>query len=79
MQIARGLFVIYQVVDGGMVATDGARRTLFHVNGAELHGLGIECQKTVFQQLADTCKLFQRLSSLDGTQHTSNSTQYTCL
>ena len=41
-EVACGLFVIYQVVDGGMVATDGARRTLFHIDGAELHRLGIE-------------------------------------
>ena len=79
LQIARSLFIVNEVIDGRMFTADGARRTLLHVDGAELHGLGIECQKTIRQQLADTCKVFQRLGSLDGTQHTSNSTQYTRL
>ena len=57
LQIACGLFIIYQVVDGGMVTTDGARRTLFHVDGTELHGLGIERQQAVGQQFANTRKI----------------------
>ena len=41
-RVACGLFIIDKVVDGGMIATDSARRTLLHVDGTELHGLGIE-------------------------------------
>ena len=59
LQVTCGLFVIYQVVDGGMVTADGARRTLFHVDGAELHGLGIKCQQTVGQQFAEPVKYFR--------------------
>ena len=79
LKIARCLFIIYQMVDGGMIAADGARRALLHVDGTELHGLGIEGQQAVGQQLTDTRKVFQRLSSLDGTQHTSDGTQYASL
>ena len=79
MKVARGLFVINQVVDCGMLATDGARWTLLHVDGTELHGLGVKRQQTVGQQLTDTSKVFQCLSGLNGTQHACNGTQYACL
>ena len=79
LEIACSLFIIDKMVDGGMLATDGTRRTLLDVDGAELHGLGIERQQTVRQQLADTRKVFQRLGSLNGTQHTSDSPQDTGL
>ena len=72
MKVARGLFVVDKMVDGGMFAADGARRTLFDVDGTELHSLGIERQQTVGQQFTDTRKILQRLCGLDGTQHTCN-------
>ena len=62
LEVASGLFlrpfgskrarrerVVDQMVDGGMLATDGTRRTLLDVDGAELHGLGVERQQTVGQ------------------------------
>ena len=52
---------------------------MLHRDRSELHGLGIEGEQTVRQQFADTRKVLQRLSSLDGTQHTSDGTQYTSL
>ena len=76
MKVTCGLFVIYQMVDSGMVSADGARRTLLHVNSTELHGLGIEGQQTVGQQLPYPGEIFQCLGCLDGTQHTCDSTQY---
>ena len=79
LQVARGLFIINEMVDGGMVATDGARRTLLHVDGAELHGLGIECQQTVRQQLANTREVLQCLGSLNGAQHAGYCTENTSL
>ena len=48
-EITCSLFVIYQVVDGGIGTTDGARVTMLHSDGAELHGLGIEGKQTVRQ------------------------------
>ena len=72
MKVARSLFIIYQMVDSGMLTTDGARRTLLHVDGTELHGLGVKRQQTVGQKFADTRKILQRLCGLDGAQHTSN-------
>ena len=48
-EVARGLFVVYQVVDGWMFTTDGAGWTLFDMNGAELHGLGIKRQQAIGQ------------------------------
>ena len=59
-QVACGLFVIDEMVDGWMVAADGARRTLLHVNSTELHGLGVERQQTVGQQFADACEILHR-------------------
>ena len=44
LQIARGLFIIYQVVDGGIQTTDGTRVTMLYGHRAELHRLGIERQ-----------------------------------
>ena len=79
MQVAGGLFVIYQVMDGGISAADGARVAMFDGNRAELHGLGIESEQTVGQQFTYTCKILQCLCSLDGAQHTSDSTEDTCL
>ena len=72
LQVASGLFVIYQMIDCGIGATDGARVTMLHGNRAELHGLGIESEQAVCQQLADTREIFQGLCGLDGTQHTSD-------
>ena len=74
LEVASGLFVIYQVINCGVTATDGARVTMLHGNGAELHGLGIEGEQTIGQQLADAREVLQRLSGLDGAQHTSDST-----
>ena len=73
-KVASGLFVIYQVIDGGIRATDGAGVTMLHGNGAELHGLGIEGEQTVGQQLPYPCKVFQCLGCLDGSQHTCDGT-----
>ena len=46
-EVASGLFIIYQVIDSGVCAADGARVTMLHGNGAELHGLGIEGKQTI--------------------------------
>ena len=80
LEVASGLFlrpfgskrarrerVIYQVVDGGIGAADGARVTMLHGNRSELHRLGIEGEQTVRQQFADTREILQGLSSLNRT------------
>ena len=72
LEVAGGLFVVYQVVDGRVRATDGARVAMLYGHGAELHGLGIKGEQTVCQQFADACEIFQRLSGLNGAQHTSD-------
>ena len=79
LQVAGGLFVVDQMIDGGVCAADGARVTMLHGNGAELHGLGIEGEQTVRQQFADACEILQGLCGLNGAQHTSDSPQYTSL
>ena len=50
LQVASGLLVIYQMVDGGISSADGARVTMTDWHRAELHGLGIKRQQTVRQQ-----------------------------
>ena len=74
LKVACGLLVVNQVVDGGIITADGARVAMLHGHSTELHGLGIERQQTIGQQLPYSSKVFQRLSSLDGAQHTSDGT-----
>ena len=71
-QVASSLFVIYQVVDGGIGAADGACVAMLYGDGAKLHGLCIEGEKSVGQQLADAREILQCLSGLDGAEHTSD-------
>ena len=71
-QVASGLFVIYQMIDGRIGAADGARVTVLHGNRTELHRLGIEGEQTVCQQFADACEILQGLSSLNGAEHTGD-------
>jgi hypothetical protein len=56
-EVASGLFIIYQVVDGGVTAADGTRVTMLHRNRTELHGLGIKGEQTVRQQFADASEI----------------------
>ena len=52
------------VTDGGMAAADGARVAMTDGHGAEQHGLGIEGEQTIGQQLADAREILQRLGGL---------------
>ena len=79
LQVARGLFVVYQMVDGGMTAADGARVAMTDGHRAEQHGFGVEGEQTIGQQFADAREILQRLGGLDGAQHTGNGSQYACL
>ena len=79
MQITRRLLVVYQMVDGGIASADGACVAMLHADGTELHGLCVEGEQTVGEQLSHAGEVFQRLGSLDGAQHTGNGSQYTCL
>ena len=56
LQVASGLLVIYQTVDGGIGPADGARVTMTDWHRAELHGLGIKRQQTVRQQFSPACR-----------------------
>ena len=49
LEVTGGLFVIYQMIDGGIGAADSARVTMLHGNRTELHRLGIEGEQTVGQ------------------------------
>ena len=78
-EFACRLLVINEVVDGGMGAADGTCVSMPDVDCAELHGLGIERQQAIGQQFAYAGEIFQRLGSLNGAQHTSDSPQHTSL
>ena len=78
-QVAGRLFVVNQVVDGGAQATDGARVAMLDRYRTELHGLGIEGEQSIGQQLTNARKVLQCFSSLYGAQHASDGSQDTCL
>ena len=58
-EFACRLLVIDEVVDGGIGATDGTCVSMPDVDRAELHGLGIECQQAVGQELAYAGEILQ--------------------
>ena len=78
-EVAGSLFVIYQLGDGGSGAANGARVAVAHLHRPELHGLGIEGQQPVGQQLAHAREIFQRLGCLNGSQHAGNGSKHTSL
>ena len=78
-QVTRSLLIVDEMIDGRVVAADFAGCTLLYLDGAEVHRLGIEGQQTVGEQFAYTEEVLQRLGSLDGSQHTGNGTQDSCL
>ena len=71
-EVASSLLVVYQMVDSRVVAADDTWVAMLHIDGAELHGLGIEGEQAVGQQFADACEILQCLCGLDGAQHTCN-------
>ena len=78
-QITRSLLIVDEMVDGRVVATYLAAAALLHLDGAEVHRLGIEGEQSVGQELAHAEEVFQRLGSLDSAQHTCDGSQYACL
>lgn len=74
MQVARSLLVIDELRDRRVRATDGARVALLDRDGTELHRLGIEGEQPVGQQLAYPQDIFERLGSLDRSQHAGDGT-----
>jgi len=62
-----------------VVAADFAGYTLLHLDGTEVHRLGIEGEQSVGEQFAHTEEVLQRLGSLDGSEHTSDGTKDSCL
>ena len=79
LQIAGCLLIIDEMIDGRVVATDFAGCTLLHLDGAEVHRLGIEGKQTVGEQFAYTEEILQCLGSLDGSEHSGDGTQDACL
>ena len=75
LQIAGCLFVIDEMVDGRVVAADFAGCTLLHLDGAEVHRLGIEGEQSVGKQIAHAEEILQSLCCLDGSQHTGDGSQ----
>lgn len=79
LQVTRAKFVIDEVVDGGMFATELTRCSLAGLDVVELHGLGIEGEQTVGEQFAHFCEVFECLCRLYGAEHASYSSQHTSL
>nr|DAI70666.1 MAG TPA: hypothetical protein [Caudoviricetes sp.] len=67
------------MIDGRVVAADFAGCTLLYLDGAEVHRLGIEGEQSVGEQFAHTEDVLQSLGSLDGSEHTGDGTQDSCL
>ena len=78
-EFAGRLLIIDEMVDGGIGAADGTCVSMPDIDRAEQHGLGIECQQAVGQELAYTGEILQRLGSLNGAQHASDSPQHSSL
>ena len=78
-QIAGSLLVIDEMVDGRVVAADFAGCTLLHLDGAEVHRLGIEGEQSVGKQIAHAEEVLQSLCCLDGSEHTGDGSQNACL
>ena len=55
-----------------LVAADFAGCTLLHLDGAEVHCLGIEGEQSVGEQFAYTEDVLQCLGSLNGSEHTGD-------
>ena len=79
LQIAGSLFVIDEMIDGRVVATDFAGCTLLYLDGAEVHRLGVEGEQSVGKQIAYTEEVLQSLCCLDGSEHSGDGTQNACL
>ena len=79
MQIARCLFVVDEMVDGGMFTADLAVGAALDLDRAEVHRFGIEGGQAVGEQFTYAKDLFQSLGSLYGAQHTGNGTEHSCL
>ncbi len=79
LQIAGCLLVIDEMVDGRVVAADFAGCTLLHLDGAEVHRLGIEGEQSVGEQFAYTEEVLQSLCCLNGSEHTGDGSQNSCL
>ena len=62
-----------------MVAADFAGCTLLHLDGTEVHRLGIEGEQSVGEQVAYTEEVLQCFGSLDGSEHTGDGSQNACL
>ena len=79
LQVAGSLLVVDEMIDGRVVAANLAGCTLLHLDGAEVHRLGIEGKQTVGEEFAYACDVFQSLGCLDGSEHTGDGSQHTCL
>ena len=62
-----------------VVAADFAGCTLLHLDGTEVHRLGIEGEQSVGEQVAYTEEVLQCFGSLDGSEHTGDGSQNACL
>ena len=78
-EVAGGLLVVDKVVDGGMCAAELTVVAALHMHGAEVHGLGIERQQTVGEQLAHAGDILQRLGRLNGAKHSGDGTEHASL
>ena len=79
MQVACCLFVVYQVVDSGLAAADGACVAMTDRYGAELHRLGFEGEQTVGEKLAYAGEILQCLGCLDGAKHAGDGSEHSGL
>ena len=79
LEVTGCLLVVYEFVDGGVVTTKFTVGVVTGLHLAEVHRLGIEGEQLVGEQFAHSSDVLQSLSSLNGTQHTSDGTQHASL
>ena len=79
LQITRSLLVVDEMVDGRVVAADFAGCTFLHLDGTEVHRLGIKGEQSVGEQFAYTEEVLQCFGCLNGSEHSGDGTQNACL
>lgn len=79
LEVTDCLFVVYEFMDGRVIATKFTVGVVASLHLAEVHRLGIEGEQLVGEQFAHTSDVLQSLSCLNGAQHASNGTQHASL
>ena len=78
-EVTSSLLVVNEVVDGRVRPADGAGVAMSDRHGTELHGLGVEGEKTVGQQLSYSGEILECLRRLDGAEHAGDGAEHPSL